>query len=276
MIIVYLGKWPKWFHLFLESCKRNTNVNFLIFTDQVVTRDNFKNIEFFRFSLAHFNALASLKLNLQIEINDPYKICDLRSAFGVIFDDYLKNYSFWGYTDIDLIFGEIGHYINDDLLDNYEVLTARKEYLVGHFTLYRNREDVNCIYKFCENYDEIFMSKDYHGFDECNFLWWDLIAGQNILSMPTKGVSMTHLVMNLAAQEKIRALFRPLVLEQDHRGVPFNRLLLWENGKLSDDETKEDFLYFHFHYLKKTSEFYCPEWDTIPNKFFISNDGFSM
>jgi len=275
LIIIYFGKWPKWYKLFLESCKRNGDIDFLIFTDQDITVDNSKTIRIIKFSLAGFNSVASRKLNMQIEIDDPYKICDLRPAFGNIFEDYIQSYDFWGHTDVDLIFGKITRFITSHLLDNYEVITARKEYLVGHFTLYRNSRKVNFLYRLSECYENIFLSKHYSGFDECNFLWWKLIAGRDILSMPIGNPSMTHLIKKLVFHNRIKALFTPLVMEQDHDSDPFDKVLLWKEGNLTDVETKKDILYFHFHYLKQKKDFYCPLWGFAPNAFQISKNGFS-
>ncbi|WP_371417607.1 DUF6625 family protein [Anabaena sp. UHCC 0187] len=33
IIIVYFGQWPVWFPAFLESCRYNSSVNWLFFTD---------------------------------------------------------------------------------------------------------------------------------------------------------------------------------------------------------------------------------------------------
>ncbi|TDQ08448.1 DUF6625 family protein [Pedobacter metabolipauper] len=276
LIIIYFGKWPEWYNFFLESCSKNIDVNFLIFTDQEVETNPFTNIRYIDFSMKDFNMLASAKLDLAIEFTEPYKICDFRPAFGIIFEDYLKGCTFWGHTDIDLILGDITHFITDQLLEEYDILSARKEYLVGHFTLYKNTKRMNTLYRLTDNYEHIFRSKEYLGFDECNFLWWRLIAGHDILSLCTKHMSMTHLVKRLQADHEIRALFTPLVLEQIHANSSFDRILIWNDGKLKDYHTNEPILYFHFHFLKKKPEFTYPDWNTLHQGFFISNEGFSF
>ena len=49
-------------------------------------------------------------------------------------------YDFWGYCDIDLIFGNIRKFITDDILDKYDKILSR-----GHFTLFRNKDSINTI-----------------------------------------------------------------------------------------------------------------------------------
>jgi hypothetical protein len=232
------------------------------------------NIKFIKFCLEDFNSLASVKLNLAINVTDPYKICDLRPAFGVIFEDFLKPYTFWGHTDIDVIFGNIRHFITNQLLENHDILTARKEYLTGHFTLYKNTKEINKLYALTDDHQYIFKWGEYLGFDECNFLWWKLMEGHDISIFVNRHMSMTLLVKRLQKDNKVRALFTQLVLEQDHKSNSFDRLLIWEDGILTDHDTHESFLYFHFHFLKKRTGFICPEWNTLNQSFFISSTGF--
>ena len=39
-------------------------------------------------------------------IEDAYKLTDFKPAYGEIFQDYIIQYDFWGFTDIDLIYGD--------------------------------------------------------------------------------------------------------------------------------------------------------------------------
>jgi hypothetical protein len=45
-IIDYFGKWPEWFQLFLESCKRNPTIDWLFHTDCNYEQFEIPNVSF--------------------------------------------------------------------------------------------------------------------------------------------------------------------------------------------------------------------------------------
>jgi hypothetical protein len=61
----------------------------------------------------------------------------------LIFADLLKDYEYWGFCDVDMMFGDIGKLFNSGLLDKIDVFTAHNLHIVGHFTILRNTEIVN-------------------------------------------------------------------------------------------------------------------------------------
>ncbi len=93
----------------------------------------------------------------------PYKLCDFRPAYGEIFQEYIKGYDFWGHCDNDQIFGDIRHFITDDILDRYDRIL-----FCGHFTLYKNTPEVNQVYKKVSplSYKTVFSSSKNFCFDE--------------------------------------------------------------------------------------------------------------
>ena len=103
LIIPYFGRWPDWFSFYLKSCGYNRSVNWMIFTNCRIPDERPDNVRFVNMSLGSFNRLASEKLRIKINIEKPYKVCDLRPAFGLIFEDFISDYNFWGNTDIDII-----------------------------------------------------------------------------------------------------------------------------------------------------------------------------
>ena len=139
LVNVFFGKFPWYFNFFLKSCSTNPTVNFLIFTDQERPKNCPANVEFIPFSLKQFNSLASERLNLKIEIKYAYKLCDFKPAYGIILSDYLKDYEYWGITDIDLIFGRIREFITDEMLTDYEVISVRNDYPTGSFMIFENK-----------------------------------------------------------------------------------------------------------------------------------------
>ena len=166
-IVVWLGKWPLWFPAFLQSCKFNSNIDWLIFTDcPAPPNTSVKNVKFIPFSAEQFNHLASEKLSYSVKIHRPYKICDFRPAYGVIFEEFLNEYDFWGYCDIDVIWGKISHFVTNEMLSNYSIITSKKDRIAGHFSLFRNTEKTNSIFKTFPGYLDVMTDEKSRWFDE--------------------------------------------------------------------------------------------------------------
>lgn len=146
IIICYFGKLPNMFEAWINSCEKNSEFDFLIFTDQEIEGKK-KNVHIHNCVLRDIKKLAESKLNVgAIALDSAYKLCDYKPMFGLIFSDYLEIYDFWGMCDMDMVFGNLNKYITDDILAEYE-----KIYQLGHLTLYRNNDEVNNRFK-CDGY----------------------------------------------------------------------------------------------------------------------------
>lgn len=142
ILICYFGKLPSTFNIWRKSCNNNSDIDFLLFTDQAIEKKE-DNLQIYNCSLADIKELAKSKLELEeIELSSAYKLCDYKAMYGVIFSDYLKGYDFWGICDMDMIFGKISDFLSNEILEKYD-----KIYQLGHLTLYRNAEEVNNRFK---------------------------------------------------------------------------------------------------------------------------------
>ncbi len=262
LINLYFGEWPVWVPAFLQSCKYNPSIDWLLFTDGVVPQTSPDNVRFIPFSTADFNALASDKLGFDVHLSKPYKVCDFRPAFGVIFEDYVKSYDFWGHCDLDVIWGDIRQFITDDILNEYEIISARKGIMCGHFSLYRNKPEIATIFTRHPDYQHILLSPKCCAFDE-------------------RGITKTIKSMAQAAEVSVywpRLLFnfsnppndRPIIiLTKNHIHW------YWERGKLYEqveqaDEVKTEVMYLHFMTWKKSMRACYFQYPDNPPSFYIS------
>lgn len=142
IVIPYFGKFPNYFNLWLESVKFNKDIDFLIVTDSEEEYDIPQNVKIVKSSFNDMKKKIQNLYSFRIKLKTPYKLCDFRPAYGEIFRDELKEYDFWGYCDVDLIFGDIRKFLTDDMLNKYEKIS-----LHGHFSLYRNNDRMNSLYK---------------------------------------------------------------------------------------------------------------------------------
>ena len=127
MIIVYFGDWPWYFPYFLESCKYNRSISFVIFSNNDPKYQKLPaNVKLMDYSISQFCEDAARILGFEVDVRHAYKICDFKPAFGLILQKYISGFDFWGYCDIDLIYGNIRNFITEEYsmsicLDNFSL-----------------------------------------------------------------------------------------------------------------------------------------------------------
>lgn len=160
-VIPYFGKFNNYFPLFLESCKNNPTIDWLIFTDDETEYNYPENVNVEYTTFEAIRDSFRKKLGFKIALNRPYKLCDFRPAYGYLFEKDLKKYDFWGYCDTDLIFGDIRKFFTDKILDKYDLIGY-----YGHCTIIRNDNKANRMFECTERYKEVFKNEQNCGFDE--------------------------------------------------------------------------------------------------------------
>lgn len=263
LIIPYIGQLPWYFPYFLHSCRYNPSIDFFIYTDNPTeNRDTPKNVKFIYYTLDEFNKDATKTLGFKIEIQHGYKLCDFKPAYGYIFSDRIKDYNFWGHCDIDIIFGNIRGFITEEILNEYDVISARHDYLTGSFAIYRNVPSINRMFMQSKDYKRVFTSPYNFYFDETNFAFEMFASGLHYSNIRTEIESMTHVVKRLQEEGTIKAYFEFQILE----GLAGN--MLWDNGTLIY-RNKFEVMYYH---LIKLKTIYSEETDltrAIPDRFRI-------
>ena len=167
-ICPYFGKLPDHFSLWLKSCELNSNINWLILTDDSRKYSYPDNVKVIYMTFKVFENYVRKKMRFPVTLSTPYKLCDYKPIYGYIFNDYIQKYDFWGHCDIsDCIFGNIRKFITDPVLDEYD-----KIFYLGHMTLYKNNNEVNTrfnkITKSGITIKSILQDKNNRAFDELN------------------------------------------------------------------------------------------------------------
>lgn len=261
IIIPYFGSFPNYFDYWLKSALANKDFDFLIFTDNSNYRTQ-ENVHFIKMTFSKFRGLIQRQVEFKICLKDPYKICDYRPVFGSALKDYLRNYDFWGFGDVDVILGDLSHFITSKILDDYE-----KIYEYGHLTLLRNNDKCNNLWKIKHHlknayrYDEAFKTPYPCHFDE--------MRGLTPIAK-LKGIK-TYNSIDFGDIDRTKYNF--FMLGKQEKVFP--GLFEWKNGSLkyyylkNDNIFEEEILYAHFQKRKlevekeysKSSQFII-----IPNK----------
>lgn len=166
-IVPYFGKWPEWMDLYIDSIRRNPTIDFLFITDcDTTVLTDIPNVSFRQITFEEYISRYKKVLGEDIQITDPYKICDLRPFFGIIHEQDIHKYDFFGWTDTDLFFGNIRSFYTNDILQRYQVLSTHAIRLSGHCALLKNTPKYRTIGYQIYQWEEALKNPDFIGIDE--------------------------------------------------------------------------------------------------------------
>ena len=265
ILIDYFGKWPKWFPVFLASCGSNSTVDWIIRTDCEIPADPPKNVKFISGSFADYVANVSRRLNINFNPSGSYKICDIRPAFGELYAEDIAGYDYYGFGDLDVIYGDIRKFYTDDVL-SFDLVSTHVGMISGHLVLFKNTGSMRKAYTCIPNWKEYFENPESTRFDEDVF---SLVFFKNNW-VSDSGAIYRHSVY---CKEQYSTVFHPMTWHDgmaDHPEVWF-----WKNGVVTNDRNSDrDYLYLHlmnFQSMRWTNPG-CREnnipWKDNPNTLF--------
>lgn len=163
IVLPYFGTLPNYFPVFLESCRRNPTVDWLLYTDCDTAYDYPENVKVHRLTFESFRDRLQKSYDFPIGLQSPYKLCDFKPTYGDTLRDDLTGYDFWGHCDCDMVFGNIRKFITQEITDRYDRILN-----CGHLILYRNIPEVNTYYRTQSyiDYQTVLGDTKNHSFDE--------------------------------------------------------------------------------------------------------------
>ena len=277
-VIPYFGRFPNYFQLFLNSCKYNPDFNWLIFSDDTSTYDFPPNVRLVRMTFEELKKHIQSFFDFEIVLPSPYKLCDYKPSYGYVFHEYLKDFRFWGYCDIDVIMGNLRRYLTSQLFETYD-----KIFCLGHMTLFKNTEENNRLFMSEFNghmlYKRAFTTENIVTFDE---EWRDENNINQMFLSEGKNVFMEDYSMNpsILYNNFIRVKYIGNVESADSHGYktecPKKALYVWDKGHIyrcffeGKQFRKEEYIYMHFQMRKMKVDKRVTTLDQfkiIPDKF---------
>lgn len=268
VITPYFGSFPHYFSVWLESCRRNETIDFFLFTDAEYNGFIPENVRIVPMTLSTMKRIAEEKLGMSISLERPYKCCDFKPVYGLIFQDYISSYSYWGHCDLDLVFGDLQGFLNRLCYQKYDKFLP-----LGHLCFYRNTEAVNHYYQLPGSmngdYTEVFTSDRIFAYDELGGIMQ--IYKANHLPMFSERVfaDISHMYHRFRLSEYCN-------LEGKDKNYPY-QVFFWEDGHtyrsvLHDGKVeREEYMYIHF---KKRPNYNVGFDVSRTNAFYITSTGF--
>ena len=239
IIFPYFGPLPPQYGMWRASALRNPTVEFMFFTDADV--EPAENIIVHKMQFDDFRQIVQKAFDFPIVLDRPYKLCEYKQAYGYILQDYIKGYDFWGFGDLDLVYGDLRAFLDGEALSHKLLLGW------GHLTLLHNDEDANTYFMKqadgYQNYRDAFTTTSITFFDEfghkgCSDKWRDLRPDDCWLEEPFDNVSKPKQAYHFCS---LNRGWKQVVFE--HVG---NKLymLRFHHGQLEQQES----LYAHFQH----------------------------
>lgn len=275
LLVPYFGKWPGWFDYFLLSCEFNPSIHWQFYTDCGIPKHAPKNVRFQSISFVDYKKKVSDALNINFNPDSAYKLCDLKPALGFIHEEDIKGYDFWGFSDIDLVYGDLRRYFTAERLSKYDLYSTHSRRISGHFCLMRNTKKMREAFQLIKNWQQKLEDQKHYALDEGAFS--KIFIKRKNFPKPLFNL-VGYLNPWRRKSEFVEAFSTPNASVAWVDGsFNFPSRWCWQAGRLTNDLTGDrQYPYFHFLVWKKDVWTEKTELSRVPNKddyFSLSRNG---
>lgn len=248
-IIPYFGRWPFWMPLFLKSCRFNPDINWILYSDCGHPDELPANVRYVPMSFAEYCQLVSRRLGFEFSPQRAYKLCDLKPALGHVHEEDIEGFDFWGFSDIDVIYGQLRDYFTAEKLACFDFFSTHERRVSGHLCLMRNNERMRTVFRKIPDFQQMLCDEESHALDEGAFT--------RIFLWRKNFPKPLFRFVGLFNPWRRRALFEELYSTPNAGRLwvdgskNFPEKWFWGQGRLTTDRTGErSFPYLHFYAWK--------------------------
>ena len=245
IIFPYFGTLPVQYKMWRASALKNPTVDFLFFTDADV--EPAKNILVHNMRFEEFQKITQQAFDFPIVLNRPYKLCEYKQAYGYILQEYIKEYDFWGFGDLDLVYGDLRSFFTEEVLKHKFLLGW------GHLTLLHNDQDTNSYFMKqvdgYQNYQDAFTTSkitffDEYGYKGCSDKWRECRPDDCWLEWPFDNIAFPKQSYHFNSTTRG---WKQVIFEHVENKL---YMLRFNNGQLE----KKESLYAHFQHRGFTKD----------------------
>lgn len=170
LIQVWFGKLPSYFEYHHSTCL-NQRIDFYFFTDQNVDKKfEADNIKFVKITPRDIQQRLFDRTKRPLVIPSAYKLNDIKPTYPDLFHDYMKDYEFVGWYDIDTLLGDVVSWV-EPYLAEFDVISFGENgpiynRISGPLTITRNTEKVRTVYLNDPTFYECMSKPEYDEYDE--------------------------------------------------------------------------------------------------------------
>ncbi|TDX01770.1 DUF6625 family protein [Dinghuibacter silviterrae] len=161
IFVVWVGPLPNGFSFWLDTARRQP-FDLIFITDQP-RPEGAGDVTWVPTTLAALREGLSRLIGYPVSLEYPYKLSEYRPFWGLLYQDLIEGYDYWGHTDLDMVFGDMTPFLEEALQGQPDKVFNR-----GHFGLFRNIPRVNevCFPEAVERLRFVFQTQESCGFDE--------------------------------------------------------------------------------------------------------------
>ncbi len=141
-LIIYLGKLPGYFDFWARSCEPNQDrFHWYVYNDCIEQKFAFnKAVTLVPYCFEQLCQDLDAVLGIRIPPGHTWLVCDTRLLLYALrkHKEPLDRYDFIGYSDLDVVYGDIHRYLPERPL-NYALISGANERPCGPFTLFNRR-----------------------------------------------------------------------------------------------------------------------------------------
>ena len=150
LIVPYFGSFGPWVPLYLHSLASQQTVDLLLLcdTEPPALPANARRVAM---TFDQVRALATARLRTNVRLHRIRNLCDLKPAYGLVFEDFMAGYEYWAFGDEDVLYGDIDRMLAPHLDGAADLVipgtnSARMQGSTqGHLTIVRNHPRTNSL-----------------------------------------------------------------------------------------------------------------------------------
>ena len=168
LIIPYFGSFGPWFPLYLHSLGTQQTLDLLLLSD-VRPPGLPANARHVPMTFDQLRELATARLATPVRLHRMRNICDLRPAYGLIFEEFTRGYEYWGFGDEDVLYGNLDRMLAPHLDSGADLIVPGNTGKSGHLTLVRNAALTNQLAMRDPAYRDVLVSLEHWAYDETSW-----------------------------------------------------------------------------------------------------------
>lgn len=253
----------------MQGAQANSKVDFLILSDCLETGVFADNMKICRWSLEDVRRLAESKLQTDVVLEKPFKLCDLKPMYGHIFEECSTGYDFWGYGDIDVLYGDLQHWLLEAERASADIISFRQGWLTGSLCFVRNSDAMRKLYAQAPRWRDAVREKEYVLFDE---------LGSLSFGARRKGASFDEIrapygsFSEIAYLAESRGQIKLYAVDAICESLGKRGLLVRSAAGIRDLRRRSEYAYYHM-VIDKRRFFTCVEDVEPPVEYYITPTG---